>query len=94
MLRVRDQGMRARLVSVDTRWLDASFAGAAYDHVLLTLLPSCVCPCGEGGEFHSFVWDAPGFAAPAAVEFTASRAVLSQPPLPKTTLILTTPKLV
>ena len=94
LLRVREQGMRARLVSVDTRWLDASFAGAAYDHALLARLPSCVFPCSEVGEFHSFVWDAPGFAAPLAVEFTAPRAVLSQPPLSKTTLILTTPKLV
>ena len=88
------RGIRARLVSVDTRWLDESFAGAAYDHALLARLPSCVCPCGEGGEFHSFVWDAPGFAAPLAVEFAAPRAVGSMPPLSKTTLILTTPRLV
>lgn len=88
------RGIRARLVSVDTRWLDVSFAGAAYDHALLARLPSCVCPCGEGGEFHSFVWDAPGFSAPLAVEFSAPRAVASMPPLSKTTLILTTPQLV
>ena len=91
---VISRGIRARLVSVDTRWLDESFAGAAYDHALLARLPSCVCPCGEGGEFHSFVWDAPGYSAPLAVEFSAPRAVGSMPPLSKTTLILTTPQLV
>jgi len=91
---VISRGIRARLVCVDTRWLDESFAGAAYDNALLARLPSCVCPCGEGGEFHSFVWDAPGFSAPLAVEFAAPRSVSSMPPLSKTTLILTTPQIV
>jgi len=58
------RGIRARLVVVDSRWLDASYCGAEYDAALLARLPAGVCPCGEGGEFHSFVWDAPGFAAP------------------------------
>ena len=57
-------GFRAILSCVDTRALDASFAGRAFDASLLRDLPSAVDPCGENGEFHSFVWDGPGFARP------------------------------
>ncbi len=61
-------GLRARLSVVDTRVLDASFAGREFDSTLLTDLPSNVDPCGEHGEFHSCVYDGPMFRYPIPVE--------------------------
>jgi uncharacterized protein (TIGR00290 family) len=60
-------GLRAYLTCVDPRKLDASFAGRAFDLTLLADLPPEVDPCGENGEFHSFVWDGPMFAHPLAI---------------------------
>jgi uncharacterized protein (TIGR00290 family) len=60
-------GIRAVLTCVDPRKLPASFAGRAFDHDLLADLPPAVDPCGENGEFHSFVWDGPMFQKPLAV---------------------------
>ncbi|HEX5872926.1 MAG TPA: hypothetical protein VFY65_20985 [Longimicrobium sp.] len=57
-------GIRARLVCVDTQALSPVFAGRAYDAALLAELPATIDPCGENGEFHTFVADGPGFAAP------------------------------
>ncbi len=85
-------GIHARLVCVDTRWLDERFAGADYDAALLARLPRGVCPVGEDGEFHTFVHHAPGFAAPLAVRCGAPRRVASQPPYAATTFVLTTPE--
>ena len=42
-------------------------AGRAYDEALLASLPETVDPCGENGEFHTFVWDGPMFATPIEV---------------------------
>ena len=63
-----DAGFRATLVCVDTAQLSADFAGRAYDAALLSELPARVDPCGEGGEFHTFVSDGPIFRAPISVE--------------------------
>ncbi len=60
------QGYRAALTCVDTRKLDASFAGREFDESLLGDLPPGVDPCGENGEFHSFVFDGPIFRHPIA----------------------------
>ena len=57
---VRD-GFAARLVCVDTHQLDGSFAGREFDERLLGELPADVDPCGERGEFHTFVHDGPVF---------------------------------
>jgi uncharacterized protein (TIGR00290 family) len=62
-----DAGIRAVLTCVDPRVLPASFAGRDFDEELLADLPDGVDPCGERGEFHSFVWDAPGFSTPIPV---------------------------
>jgi uncharacterized protein (TIGR00290 family) len=62
-----DGGLRAYLTCVDPRKLDASFAGRAFDDALLADLPSGIDPCGENGEFHSFVWDGPMFRHPLEV---------------------------
>ncbi len=43
------------MTCVDTRALDRSFAGRAYDDALLDALPPGVDPCGENGEMHTFV---------------------------------------
>jgi uncharacterized protein (TIGR00290 family) len=48
-------GLRAKLTCVDTTKLDQSFAGREFDQSLLSALPAGVDPCGERGEFHSFV---------------------------------------
>jgi len=63
-----DRGFEARLVCVDTTQLDASFAGRRFDHALLDELPPSVDPCGERGEFHTFVSNGPGLATPVPHE--------------------------
>ena len=55
-------GLRAILTCVDPKKLDASFAGRTFDAQLLADLPPSVDPCGENGEFHSFVFAGPMFA--------------------------------
>jgi uncharacterized protein (TIGR00290 family) len=62
-----ENGLRARLVCIDPRQLDRSFAGREFDRSLLGDLPASVDPCGENGEFHSFAYDGPMFAAPLAL---------------------------
>ena len=57
-------GFDARLVCVDTTQLPAEFIGRRFDRRLLADLPASVDPCGERGEFHTFVANAPGFAKP------------------------------
>jgi len=84
------RGIRARVVCVDTRWLDASYCGADYDAALLARLPAGVCPCGEDGEFHTFVFDAPGFAQPLAIVNGPQRRERSVPPLAPTELVFQT----
>ena len=61
-------GFQARIVCLDPRALDASFAGRAYDEQLLADLPAGVDPCGENGEFHTFVHAGPIFTEPIACE--------------------------
>jgi len=52
-------GMRTKLTCVDTEKLDRSFVGRDFDEGLLADLPEEVDPCGERGEFHSFVYAGP-----------------------------------
>jgi uncharacterized protein (TIGR00290 family) len=56
-----DAGLRARISCVDTRTLDASFAGREFDAALLRELPDGIDPCGENGEFHTCVYAGPMF---------------------------------
>ena len=61
-------GFEAILVCVDPRQLDPSFAGRSFDSDLLADLPPHVDPCGENGEFHTFVHAGPVFSTPIACE--------------------------
>jgi uncharacterized protein (TIGR00290 family) len=56
-----DEGFLARLVCVDTTQLHADFAGRVFDRALLDDLGTTLDPCGERGEFHTFVSAGPGF---------------------------------
>jgi uncharacterized protein (TIGR00290 family) len=60
-------GVKAKLTCVDPAKLDKSFAGRDFDLALLASLPQQVDPCGENGEFHTFVHDAPVFDRPIYV---------------------------
>jgi uncharacterized protein (TIGR00290 family) len=60
-------GLDARIVAVDLKKLPKSFAGRRFDQALLDELPAAVDPCGENGEFHSFVAAGPMMAHPLAV---------------------------
>ena len=66
--------IEARLVCVDTQVLPAAFAGRRYDAALLADLPAGVDPCGERGEFHTFVSAGPGFSR--AVPYSVGEVVL------------------
>jgi diphthamide synthase (EF-2-diphthine--ammonia ligase) len=54
-------GLRAKLTCVDPKRLAPGFAARDFDQQLLDELPAGVDPCGENGEFHSFVYAAPVF---------------------------------
>lgn len=55
------QGFRAVITCVDSQALDKKFAGRQFDAQFLAELPASVDPCGENGEFHSFVYAGPLF---------------------------------
>jgi uncharacterized protein (TIGR00290 family) len=71
-----DAGFKAVIVCVDLAVLDASFAGRAIDAELLSALPTGVDPCGENGEFHTFVSAGPmlAYKIPILVGETVLRA--------------------
>ena len=60
-------GLRAVITCVDPKKLAPDFAGRTYDKKFLADLPDGIDPCGEGGEFHSFVFDGPMFTQPIEV---------------------------
>jgi uncharacterized protein (TIGR00290 family) len=62
-----DAGVEAHLATVDLAKLSASFAGRRFDNALLAALPAGTDPCGENGEFHSFVSAGPMFTRPIRV---------------------------
>ncbi|HYX26933.1 MAG TPA: hypothetical protein VE863_00095 [Pyrinomonadaceae bacterium] len=61
-------GLRAIITSVDPRQLPASFAGREFNQQFLKDLPAGVDPCGERGEFHTFVFEGPMFSKPIEIE--------------------------
>lgn len=68
-------GFRAVVCVVDTERLDPVFVGRDLDAAFLDDLPSEVDPCGEHGEFHTFVTDGPELAHPIDVEVVGRRTV-------------------
>jgi uncharacterized protein (TIGR00290 family) len=60
-------GVKAKITCVDPSKLAKSFAGRDYDLRFLNDLPMKADPCGENGEFHTFVYDAPVFSWPIDV---------------------------
>lgn len=63
-----DAGFRAIVVAADATAFDESAVGRPFDDAFLDDLPPDVDPCGERGEFHTFVWNGPGFEAAVSVE--------------------------
>ena len=61
------QGFRAIAVCIDPKILDTSFAGRELDESFFRDLPPNADPCGENGEFHTFVFDGPVFRWPIPV---------------------------
>lgn len=66
--RILRLGFRATLSCVDPRQMNPAWAGREYDAALLEQLPATVDPCGERGEFHTFVHDGPIFPRPIAIQ--------------------------
>ena len=62
-----ERGFRAVVVCVDSARLDPSWPGRLLDRRFLAELPEGVDPCGENGEYHTFVFDGPGFSHPVAL---------------------------
>ncbi|MCW4006521.1 MAG: diphthine--ammonia ligase [Candidatus Bathyarchaeota archaeon] len=69
-----EAGFKAVVTAVDSNVLGEEFVGKDFDEEFLEALPFGVDPCGENGEFHSFVYDGPIFKK--AVEFTLAERVL------------------
>jgi uncharacterized protein (TIGR00290 family) len=63
-----ESGFVAHLVCVDTEQLAGSFAGRPFDATLIADLPESVDPCGEGGEFHTFVSSGPTMSAAVPIQ--------------------------
>src|SRR5262245_61402709 len=67
-----ESGVEARISTVDLKKLPGSFAGRKFDGALLNALPASSDPCGENGEFHSFVSGGPMLARDIAVKVGAT----------------------
>ena len=67
-------GFKAIITCVDSKVLDKSFVGRAYDEDFLKDLPPAIDPCGENGEFHSFAFAGPVFKE--KISFTIGEIVL------------------
>lgn len=67
-------GFKAVTVAVNAKVLDDSMVGRVIDEDFLRHLPKGVDPCGENGEFHTFVYDGPIFSRP--IDFTVGEKVL------------------
>jgi uncharacterized protein (TIGR00290 family) len=61
-------GFKTITTCVSEKHLDRSFVGRVIDEEFLADLPAGVDPCGENGEFHTFVFDGPLFSQPIAFE--------------------------
>ncbi|OHB79242.1 MAG: hypothetical protein A2Z25_22265 [Planctomycetes bacterium RBG_16_55_9] len=69
-------GFKAIITSAESHLLESVFVGRDFDEQFLSMLPPTVDPCGENGEFHSFVYDGPVFHHP--IRCTPGQAVLRE----------------
>ncbi|MCE7055797.1 diphthine--ammonia ligase [Algoriphagus sp. AGSA1] len=76
-----DLGFKTITTCVNEKYLDKSFVGREIDEDFIKDLPSGVDPCGENGEFHTFVYDGPIFSKP--VDFEKGEVVLRKYEAPK-----------
>jgi uncharacterized protein (TIGR00290 family) len=74
-------GFKAIVVCINSAVLDKRFCGRLLDAAFLADLPPGVDPCGENGEYHSFVFDGPIFSSP--VDFDRGEVVYKEYPAPK-----------
>lgn len=66
-MQIIESGVKAKVVCVNGKYFDRSFLGRDYNISFLNDLPEGVDPCGENGEFHTFVYDSPLYHSPIAV---------------------------
>jgi len=66
--RIIDIGIKANITCIDPKQISTDFAGHAFNQNLLNALPDGVDPCGENGEFHTFVYDSPDFKNPIKIK--------------------------
>jgi uncharacterized protein (TIGR00290 family) len=76
-----DLGFKTVIVCIKSELLDKSFAGRVIDKDFIKDLPDGVDPCGENGEFHTFVFDGPIFKAP--IDYTLGEIVFREYQRPK-----------
>src|ERR1044072_1655676 len=69
-------GFKAIVSCVDSKTLDRSFAGKTIDEEFISSLPANVDPCGDNGQFHTFVYDGPNFTQP--VGFALGETILRE----------------
>ena len=62
------KGFKAVITCVDLKVVSKDFSGREYDEQLIKDLPKDVDPCGENGEFHTFVYDGPIFSRPIVIK--------------------------
>jgi uncharacterized protein (TIGR00290 family) len=71
------RGLRAWITSVDTRQAPREWAGRMFDEAFVAEMPPGIDPCGENGEFHTFVFDGPMLGM--RVEVRPGKKALSGP---------------
>ena len=67
-LEMIESGVKAKVTCVDPKKMDRAFAGQDFDRRFLASLPPSIDPCGENGEFHSFVYESPVFSRAICVQ--------------------------
>ena len=76
-----DLGFKTVVACIKSELLDKSFAGRVIDRDFIKDLPKGVDPCGENGEFHTFVFDGPIFKQP--IHYTTGEVVFREYQRPK-----------
>lgn len=74
-----NKGFRSYVVAVMDPPLNKFFVGTPFNKDFLNQLPEQVDPCGERGEFHSFVYDGPLFKEPVGIKITENVKTIEYP---------------